>query len=59
MLEKHEHIIYHQGKFYKGTISDYIRICMQDPHEPVNLPRATAEDVDEYIRRRKKAGVIK
>lgn len=58
-MKLNENIINHHGKYYVGTVSDYIVLCTRDngtPDNPrnVGLREATINDLEEYKERKKK-----
>lgn len=51
-MKPDEHIINHGGKFYVGTVSDYMRLCTSDS-QSTGLREATPADIQLYAFRRK------
>ena len=60
-MEKNEILINHHGKYFVGTVSDYISLCTSDPHNDVPFcgREATIEDIFDWEKKLIKGGILK
>lgn len=53
-MRENEHLIFHNGKYYVGTIREYVKLCVCDPHINAGLREATPLDAEIYGYRMKR-----